>query len=205
MGLDYVDIFYSHGRPETPIEETMGALVTAVHRAGRSTSASLLIRRRRPLRRPPSCAAPMSPASFISRRTDVQSLDRTWSPRTLAEEGIGCIAFSPLAQGLLSVEYLHGVPEGRARQPPRRRFALARAPRRTRTSTRARARQGIRRSARQTLAQMASLDAARPTGHHRPHRCELRRSDSENVGALENLAFRLPSSRPSTNSRKRET
>ncbi len=85
MGLEYVDIFYSHRfDPETPMEETMGALDTAV-RQGKALYVGI--------------------SSYSAKRT-------------LAEEGIGCIAFSPLAQGLLTDRYLDGVPAGsRASHP----------------------------------------------------------------------------------------
>jgi len=120
MGLDYVDIFYSHRfDPETPLEETMGALHSAVHQgkalyAGISSYSA---------RRTKEAAAILSglgtpllihqPSySMLNRWIEGDLLD------VLAEEGIGCIVFSPLAQGLLTDRYLNGVPAGaRASHP----------------------------------------------------------------------------------------
>jgi L-glyceraldehyde 3-phosphate reductase len=113
MGLDYVDIFYSHRfDPETPLEETMGALDHAV-RSGKAlyagissygpekTRAAAAILRR--LGTP--CLIHQPSYSLLNRWVEGGLLD------VLATEGIGCIAFSPLAQGLLTNKYLHGVPE----------------------------------------------------------------------------------------------
>ncbi len=112
MGLDYVDIFYSHRYdPETPLEETMGALDTAV-RSGRAlyvgissygpkkTAEALAILRE--LKTPVIIHQPSY--SMLNRWVEEGLLD------VLVREGIGCIAFSPLAQGLLSTKYLKGVP-----------------------------------------------------------------------------------------------
>ena len=120
MGLDYVDIFYSHRLdPETPLEETMGALATAVQQgkalyagissysaAKTSEGAAIL----RDLGVPLLIHQPSY--SMFNRWIEPELLD------VLGEEGIGCIAFSPLAQGLLTDRYLGGVPEGsRASRP----------------------------------------------------------------------------------------
>ena len=115
LGLDYVDIFYSHRfDPATPLEETMGALATAVHcgkalyvgvssySAGRTAEAAAILRSMgiTPLIHQPSY-------SMLNRWIeDDHLLDR------LATEGMGCIAFTPLAQGLLTNKYLSGVPVG---------------------------------------------------------------------------------------------
>ncbi len=112
MGLDYVDIFYSH-RPdlETPLEETMGALSDAV-RQGKAlyaaisnyndeqTRAAVEILRRNGT----PCLIHQAKYSMFVRRPEEGLLD------TLEREGVGLIAFSPLAQGLLTDRYLHGVP-----------------------------------------------------------------------------------------------
>jgi L-glyceraldehyde 3-phosphate reductase len=113
LGLDYVDIFYSHRfDPETPLEETMGALDAAV-RQGKALYAGI--------------------SSYSPRRTReaAEILDRLGTPllihqpsysllnrwieggllETLGELGVGCIGFSPLAQGLLTDRYLDGIPE----------------------------------------------------------------------------------------------
>jgi L-glyceraldehyde 3-phosphate reductase len=114
MGLEYVDIFYSHRYdPDTPLEETMGALASAVHQgkalyvgvssysAWRTREAARILREMgvRPLIHQPSY-------SMINRWTeDDRLLD------ALEAEGMGCISFAPLAQGLLTDKYLSGVPE----------------------------------------------------------------------------------------------
>jgi L-glyceraldehyde 3-phosphate reductase len=115
MGLDYVDIFYSHRfDPETPLEETMGALDTAV-RSGRalyagisSYSAERTAEAARILR---SMGTPL-----LIHQPSYSMLNR-WiegpAPSlldVLEQEGVGCIAFSPLAQGVLTGKYLNGVP-----------------------------------------------------------------------------------------------
>jgi L-glyceraldehyde 3-phosphate reductase len=113
MGLDYVDIFYSH-RPDpesTPLEETMGALDTAV-RSGRALYAGIsnypadLARRAAGILR--ELGTPLlihQPSySLFNRRPEPELLD------CLGDLGVGCIGFSPLAQGLLTDRYLAGVP-----------------------------------------------------------------------------------------------
>jgi aryl-alcohol dehydrogenase-like predicted oxidoreductase len=114
MGLEYVDIFYSHRfDPDTPLEETMGALDTAV-RSGRalyagisSYSAERTVEAVSILR---SLGTPLlihQPSySMLNRWIEGGLLD------VLGREGVGCIAFSPLAQGVLTGKYLGGVPTG---------------------------------------------------------------------------------------------
>ncbi|QWF78404.1 L-glyceraldehyde 3-phosphate reductase [Amycolatopsis sp. CA-230715] len=113
MGLDYVDIFYSHRfDPETPLEETMGALDTAV-RSGRALYAGIssyssektaeAVRILRDLGTPLLIHQPSY--SMLNRWTEADDL-----LGTLDEAGAGCIAFSPLAQGMLTSRYLDGVP-----------------------------------------------------------------------------------------------
>lgn len=120
MRIDYVDIFYSHRPdPQTPVEETMSALDHAV-RSGRAlyagissydpeqtkTAASIL----RNLGTP--CLIHQPKYSMFDRSIETGLLD------VLGKEGIGCIAFCPLAQGLLTDRYLHGIPAGsRASKP----------------------------------------------------------------------------------------
>ena len=110
LGTDYVDIFYHHRPdPETPLEETMGALDFAV-RSGRALYVGLsnypapLMRRAaailRELRTP--CVIHQPRYNMLDRGIEDELL------AALAEEGIGCIAFSPLAQGILTDRYLHG-------------------------------------------------------------------------------------------------
>jgi L-glyceraldehyde 3-phosphate reductase len=114
MGLEYVDIFYSHRfDPETPLEETMGAIDTAVRHgkalyAGISSYSAQKTREAAAIMR--SLGTPIvihQPSySMLNRWIEPDLLD------VLAEEGIGCIGFSPLAQGMLTTKYLHGIPEG---------------------------------------------------------------------------------------------
>jgi L-glyceraldehyde 3-phosphate reductase len=114
MGLDYVDIFYSHRLdPDTPLEETMGALDSAVRQgkalyagvssysAQKTAEAAAILRR---LGTP--CLIHQPAYSMLNRWIEGGLLD------VLGQEGIGCIAFSPLAQGLLTDKYLNGVPSG---------------------------------------------------------------------------------------------
>ena len=112
MGLEYVDIFYSHRPdPETPIEETMGALDQAV-RSGKAlyaglsnynaTQAAAAIKILRELGTP--CLIHQPKYSMFVRTPEQGLLD------VLGKEGVGAIAFTPLAQGLLTDRYLHGIP-----------------------------------------------------------------------------------------------
>jgi L-glyceraldehyde 3-phosphate reductase len=114
MGLDYVDIFYSHRfDPDTPLAETMGALATAVtsgralyagissYSAQRTTEAAAILRQ---LGVPLLIHQPSY--SMLNRWIEEDLLD------VLEREGAGCIAFSPLAQGVLTGKYLNGVPAG---------------------------------------------------------------------------------------------
>jgi L-glyceraldehyde 3-phosphate reductase len=114
MGLDYVDIFYSHRvDPKTPLEETMGALAH-LHRQGRalyvgisSYSPELTLKAAAILREERVPLLIHQPSySMLNRWVENGLLD------TLGELGTGCIAFSPLAQGMLTSKYLGGVPEG---------------------------------------------------------------------------------------------
>ena len=113
MGLEYVDIFYSHRfDPDTPLEETMGAL-DAIVRAGKalyvgvsSYSAQRTHEAQAILKRLGTPAVIHQPSySIVNRWTEEDRL-----LDALEEEGMGCIAFSPLAQGLLTDKYLKGVP-----------------------------------------------------------------------------------------------
>jgi L-glyceraldehyde 3-phosphate reductase len=114
LGLDYVDIFYSHRfHAETPIEETMGALDTAVRQgkalyAGISSyNAEQTAEAARILRELGTPLLIHQPSySMLNRWIEDDLLD------TLDREGVGCIVFSPLAQGMLSDKYLNGIPEG---------------------------------------------------------------------------------------------
>jgi L-glyceraldehyde 3-phosphate reductase len=114
MGVDYVDIFYSHRfDPDTPLEETMGALDTAV-RSGRALYAGISSygpeRTREAVQILEELGTPLlihQPSySMLNRWIEEELLD------VLEETGVGCIAFSPLAQGMLTDKYLDGIPEG---------------------------------------------------------------------------------------------
>ncbi|GBQ76210.1 putative oxidoreductase [Komagataeibacter intermedius NRIC 0521] len=114
MGLDYVDIFYSHRpTPDVPLEETVGALVQLVRQGkalyvGISSYSPERTREAAGLLRAQGVPLLIHQPSYslLNRWIEVSLLD------TLAELGVGCIAFSPLAQGLLTNKYLHGVPQG---------------------------------------------------------------------------------------------
>jgi len=120
MGLEYVDIFYSHRPdPDTPLEETMGALDSAV-RQGKALYAGIssynpeqtraAVRILRELGTP--CVIHQPSYSMFNRWVEDGLLD------VLDEEEVGCIVFSPLAQGMLSTKYLEGIPsDSRAGKP----------------------------------------------------------------------------------------
>ena len=114
MGLEYVDIFYSHrADPDTPLEETMGALHTAVQ-SGRALYAGISSYS---AERTAEAAAIMRELGtpILIHQPSYSMLNRWIEPDLLGvleREGIGCIAFSPLAQGLLTGKYLNGIPEG---------------------------------------------------------------------------------------------
>jgi L-glyceraldehyde 3-phosphate reductase len=114
MGLDYVDIFYSHRfDPETPLEETMGALDTAV-RSGRALYAGISSYSAEQTAEAAAILRQMGTPLLIHQPS--YSLLNRWIEggllEVLGQEGIGCIAFSPLAQGLLTTKYLDGIPAG---------------------------------------------------------------------------------------------
>jgi L-glyceraldehyde 3-phosphate reductase len=189
LGLEYVDIFYSHRfDPETPLEETMGALDTAVRQgkalyvgissysAEKTREATAIMRR---LGTPIVIHQPSY--SMLNRWIEPDLLD------ALGEEGIGCIAFSPLAQGLLTDRYLDGVPEG---SRAARNLSLSPEQLSEQTLGKVRALNEIAQRRGQTLAQMAVawiLRDARVTsaliGASSVEQLEA------NVAALDNLAF----------------
>ncbi|WP_318208978.1 MULTISPECIES: L-glyceraldehyde 3-phosphate reductase [unclassified Streptomyces] len=115
MGLDYVDIFYSHRfDPHTPLEETMGALASAVQQGKAlyvgvsSYNSEQTAEAARILRELGVPALIHQPSySMINRWTEDDGL-----LDTLEDAGMGCISFVPLAQGLLTNKYLKGIPEG---------------------------------------------------------------------------------------------
>jgi L-glyceraldehyde 3-phosphate reductase len=189
MGLDYVDIFYSHrADPETPLEETIGALATAVasgkalyagvssYSPERTGAAADMLR---DLGTPLLIHQPSY--SLLNRWIEPDLLD------VLEEEGAGCITFSPLAQGLLSDRYLNGIPEGsRASE----NGSLSQSMLTDETLDRVRGLNEIAKGRGQSLAQMAlawTLRDRRVTstlvGASSVAQLEA------NVGALDNLAF----------------
>jgi L-glyceraldehyde 3-phosphate reductase len=189
MGLDYVDIFYHHRPdPETPMEESMGALDTAV-RSGRALYVGIsaydakqtaqAIRILRDLGTP--CLIHQPRYSMFAREPEHGLLD------VLGEEGVGCIVFSPLAQGLLSDRYLKGIPDD---SRAARDFFLKRSNIDVPTVGKIRALNEIARRRGQTLAEMAVAWVLRDprvtsalVGTSKVSQVD------DNVAALKNLAF----------------
>lgn len=114
MGLEYVDIFYSHRfDPDTPLEETMGALDYAV-RSGRALYVGISSYNSEQTRRAAHILRELGTPCLIHQPS--YSMFNRWVEAdglldTLTDEGIGCIVFSSLAQGLLTDRYLHGIPD----------------------------------------------------------------------------------------------
>jgi len=120
LGLDYVDIFYSHRFDlKTPLEETMGALDTAVRR-GKALYAGISSYSAEKTREAAAILRELGTPLLIH-QPSYSMLNRWIEPDLLdavGELGVGCIVFSPLAQGMLTDKYLHGIPEGsRADRP----------------------------------------------------------------------------------------
>ena len=190
MGLDYVDIFYSHRPdPETPLEETMAALDHVVRQgkalyAGISSygpeqtrqAASILRRMGTP------CLIHQPSYSMFNRWIEDGLLD------ALEEGGMGCIVFSPLSQGLLTNRYLDGVPED-SRAAKAHGFLKRRQITQERLSA-VRALDELARARGQSLAQMALAWVLRHPGMTSALAGASRVSQIEdNVGALANLSF----------------
>ena len=155
MGLDYVDIFYSHRYdPDTPLEETMGALDHAV-RAGKALYVGISSYNSQRTREAASILGEMG-TPFIIHQPSYSMINR-WIEEdglldTLDDLGVGSIVFSPLAQGMLTDKYLDGIPEGsRATQGKSLRQEFLG----DRTLANIRALHAIARKRGQTLAQMA--------------------------------------------------
>jgi L-glyceraldehyde 3-phosphate reductase len=191
MGLDYVDIFYSHRfDPDTPLEETMGALDSAVRQgkalyvgissysAARTAEAAAILRA---LGTPAIIHQPSY--SILNRWIEEdQLLD------ALAKEGMGCIAFSPLNQGLLTDKYLKGVPEGSRAASGAGSWRDSFLSEQNLTSVRALAELARKRG--QTLAQMALAWVLRHGGMTSALIGASRVEQIEDaVGALANLTF----------------
>jgi L-glyceraldehyde 3-phosphate reductase len=190
MGLEYVDIFYSHRPdPDTPLEETMGALAHAVRQgkalyAGISNYSPEQTRQAAQLLRDlgTPCLIHQPSYSIFNRTIEHGLLD------VLAEEGIGCIVFSPLAQGQLSDKYLGGIPAGS-------RAAKEHGALRPEQLTEERLEQirqldAIAQQRGQTLAQMAVAWVLRhPTMTSALIGASTVQQVEDNVAALQNLAF----------------
>jgi L-glyceraldehyde 3-phosphate reductase len=191
MGLDYVDIFYSHRfDPDSPLEETMGALATAVQDgkalyAGISSYSPRMTREAARIMRELHVPLLIHQPSYsmLNRWIEEELLD------TLEAEGMGCIVFSPLAQGVLSDKYLSGVPEdSRINRPGG--DSLQPEHLREENLAHVRALNEIAKARGQSLAQMALAWALRDVrvtsaviGASRPEQV------IENVGALDKLEF----------------
>lgn len=190
MGLDYVDIFYSHRPdPETPLEETMAALDHVV-RQGKALYAGISSYSPEQTRQAASILRRMGTPCLIHQPS--YSMFNRWIEDgllgTLEEEGMGCIVFSPLAQGLLTNRYLDGVPED-----SRAAKAHGFLKRRQITEEKLCAVRGLHELARargQSLAQMALAWVLRHPGMTSALAGASRVSQIEdNVGALANLSF----------------
>ena len=154
MGVEYVDIFYSHRfDPDTPLEETMGALDTAV-RSGKALYAGISSYSPERTRDAASILRSLGTPLLIHQPS--YSMLNRWIEGglldVLAAEGAGCIAFSPLAQGLLTTKYLDGVPAGSRAS---RNGSLSQDQLTDATLTHVRALNSIAAARGQSLAQMA--------------------------------------------------
>jgi L-glyceraldehyde 3-phosphate reductase len=190
MGIDYVDIFYSHRPdPETPLEETMGALAQAV-RAGKALYVGISNYEAAETRKAAQILRDLGTPCLIS-QPRYSMVDRTPEGGVfdaLEQEGMGAIVFSPLGQGLLGGRYLKGIPgDSRVVRDPRFLKPEHITPERVEQMRRL---DVIARGRSQTLAQMALAWVLRtPTvasalvGASRPEQLE------ENLGALANTAF----------------
>lgn len=191
MGVDYVDIFYSHRFDvETPLEETMGALATAVqsgkalyvgissYSAGKTREAVALLNEWKV-----PCLIHQPSYNLLNRWIEKELLG------TLGDLGVGCIAFTALAQGLLTDKYLNGIPaDARVNRPGGGSLQAAHLS--PENLTRVQALNGVAQKRGQTLAQMALAWVLRDPrvtttliGASSP--AQIR----ENVAALENLNF----------------
>jgi L-glyceraldehyde 3-phosphate reductase len=189
MGLDYVDIFYSHRYdPDTPLEETMGALDTAV-RAGKALYVGISSYGPEKTREAAAILARLG-TPFIIHQPSYSMLNR-WVEDglldVLGELGIGCIVFSPLAQGLLTEKYLDGIP---ADSRVERGGALDRSMLSEGNLARVRGLNELARERGQTLAQMAIAWVLRDDRVTSALMGASRWSQVEDaLGALDNTSF----------------
>jgi len=189
MGLDYVDIFYHHRPdPDTPMEESLGALDTAV-RSGRALYAGISSYNAKQTAEAVKilhalgtrCLIHQPKYSMFVREPEQGLLD------VLGSEGVGCIVFSPLAQGLLSDRYLKGIPED---SRAARNFFLKKENLSEATLTKVRALNEIARERGQTLAEMAVAWVLRdPRVTSALVGTSKVSQVNDNVAALKNLKF----------------
>ncbi len=191
MGLDYVDIYYSHRfDPETPLEETMGAL-DAIVRSGRALYAGISSYSAEQARQAAAILRGLGTPCLIH-QPRFNMLDR-WIEdgllQALDDEGIGCIAFSPLAQGMLTDKYLRGKPEDSRAVKLQGKFGWNE---RLNEATLAKVRQlnALAQARSQTMAQMALAWVLRHPGMTSALIGASRVAEIDDaVGALDNLAF----------------
>jgi L-glyceraldehyde 3-phosphate reductase len=190
MGLDYVDIFYSHRLdPDTPLEETMGALDAAV-RAGKALYVGISSYSSAKTREAAAILQQMGTPLLIHQPS--YSMINRWLEadhllETLEEVGAGCIAFSPLAQGLLTDRYLSGVPEDSRIATG---GALSESHLTASNMAKVRGLNEIARRRGQSLAQLALAWALRdPRMTSLVIGASSAKQLEDNVGALENLDF----------------
>jgi L-glyceraldehyde 3-phosphate reductase len=190
MGLDYVDIFYHHRPdPETPLEESMGALDFIV-RSGRALYAGVSMYPPELTRRAVEILRSLGTPCLIH-QPNYSLLDR-WIEdgllEVLSEEEIGCIVFSPLAQGLLTDRYLDGIPDGS--RAARNDTYLSRSAVTEDVVAKVRRLDGIASKRGQTMAQLAIAWVLRQPGVTSALIGASRLTQIEDaVGALENLEF----------------
>ncbi|HEU0247810.1 MAG TPA: L-glyceraldehyde 3-phosphate reductase [Gaiellaceae bacterium] len=189
LGLDYVDIFYSHRfDPDTPLEETMGALDTAV-RQGKALYAGISSYSAEKTREAAAILRELGTPLLIH-QPSYSMLNRWIEPDlldALGELGVGCIVFSPLAQGMLTDKYLNGIPEGSRADRP---YSLSTRLLSDEALGKIRALSEIAERRDQTLARMAlawTLRDPRVTSAVVGASSVAQLED--NVAALENLAF----------------
>lgn len=191
MGLDYVDIFYSHRMdPDTPLDETMGALDTAV-RSGRALYAGISNYDAQRTREAAHILRELGTPCLIH-QPPYNMLRRDYETGgafdAMVEEGIGCIAFSPLSQGMLTSKYLDGIPTDSRAADPHSTLTPERIT--NKTVAVLRDLNALATSRGQSLAQMALAWVLRQpvvcsvlTGASRPDQLH------QNVAALRNLEF----------------
>jgi L-glyceraldehyde 3-phosphate reductase len=189
MRLDYVDIFYSHRPdPETPFEETMGALDTAV-RQGKALYAGISSYTPEQTQTAAAILGELGTRLLIH-QPSYSLLNRWIEDRlldVLGELGVGCICFSPLAQGLLTDKYLQGIPEG-SRATQYRSLSADQLTDQTLAKVRALSEIAQRRG--QTLAQMALAWTLRdPRMTSTLAGASSLEQLEDNVKALDNLEF----------------